>query len=363
MPLRYLQHCGRSTSADMMSVWICRWVVDNISYNFEALRTGKYSLVNAKTVLKERSAVCDGYACLLVDLLRQAGLQANHVRGCGKGISWAENRKTLPTSNHAWVAVKLEGLIGDPGVYDPSSAPSMATGSPRTTENSGSSTPLPSQFSWCLIDPCWAAGSGKTQAGRLVFNKEYNDVYFLTRPELFVLDHLPLLDSDAWQLLPPADIVSSASFKASQGRAKYGWRPVTHPSTSITLSAKELNQQGLKIRLELCMPMDKSGQSLGLKLYRAVTGPGGTHSRGDLLGSVNGMDGVGATASSSFQLDINLIAGPPNSLEYSLRCSWAANYLSGSTFRLEARLGVCTGGGDTSVPCYPSEAVYVLHIT
>lgn len=304
-------------------------------------------------------------------------MKADCVYGFGKGISWPGEGTVQPSSSHlhTWVAVKIRGLGKDPGVIEPPCASPLPTARPLTAAQPRTATyprtsarptsALPSggrgpldQASWCLIDPCWAAGSGMTQAGRLVFKKKYSDVYFLTSPELFVLDHLPF--QDVWQLVPPANYVSRARFSESQGRARYGWRPITHPLTSITLSAAALVRHGLRIRLELCMPLETSFRSINFKMYWAVGGPGGSYSRGDLISSCTFGEHRGAPGS-SFQLSISFVQGVPCALDYCVSCSGAPGFYAGRVLRLEAELGVETV--DIPHPVMPSRAIYHLHIT
>lgn len=305
-------------------------------------------------------------------------MKADCVHGFGKGVSWPEEGRVHPNSSHwhTWVAVKIRGLGKDPGVTEPSCASPLATARPLTAAQSRTATyprtsarptsALPSgvrglldQASWCLIDPCWAAGSGMTQAGILVFKKKYSDVYFLTSPELFALDHLPF--DNAWQLVPPVNFVSQARFSESQGRARYGWRPTTYPLNSITLSAAALVRHGLTIRLELCMPLERSCQSINLKMYWAVAGPGGSYSRGDLISSCNASGEHRDAPGSSFQLSISFVQGVLCALDYCVSCSGAASFYAGQVFRLEAELGVETVVGDSTH--LPSRAIYHLHIT
>lgn len=109
-----------------------RWVTDNIFYDFDGLRSGNYGSMNPEDVLKKRSSVCDGYARLLVALLTHAGMRAQRVAGCGKGIGWDVAVRTPTKSNHAWVAVQIQGLVPDPGGMEPSNPPPKPAAQPQT---------------------------------------------------------------------------------------------------------------------------------------------------------------------------------------------------------------------------------------
>lgn len=270
-------------------------------------------------------------------------------------MTWSEGGKTSTKSNHAWVAVQIRGLIPDPGVSEPPNAPPHPA-RPRTASHTSGG-----QASWCLIDPCWTAGHGVSQGGRLVFKKHFRDEYFLTRPELLILDHLP--DESAWQLLPPANIMSSACCVLSQGSVTAGWRAISHPLTDIVMSAADFKSQPLRIRLEMCKPLETSGQSLKFRLYRAVGGGSNTYSAGQQLANVNGIGTSTGAASSAFILKVNHTGGFPTGLQYSVTCGSAAGVNAGNAFRIEAELGVKVGDGDTTGSYIPSKATYNLRLT
>ncbi|MCS7046243.1 MAG: hypothetical protein NZO58_07795, partial [Gemmataceae bacterium] len=110
-------------------------------------------------VLRERKAVCAGYANLLAALGKRLGLEIVTIDGFAKGVGYDETTN-VAASNHAWSAVRLAGT-------------------------------------WHLIDATWGAGyvNGRT------FVKRFADCYFLIPPEKLAFSHLPT--SDKWQLLNP----------------------------------------------------------------------------------------------------------------------------------------------------------------
>jgi hypothetical protein len=101
-------------------------------------------------VLKNRTAVCQGFANLFQSLAKAAGLECQVVTGIVKN----EDGEVMRVG-HAWVAALVQGK-------------------------------------WQLFDPTWSAH-------RPGDPWQVNTRYFMTAPEKFVLSHLP--DDPAWQLL------------------------------------------------------------------------------------------------------------------------------------------------------------------
>jgi hypothetical protein len=101
-------------------------------------------------VLKNRTAVCQGFANLFQALAKSAGMESQVVTGIVKNEAGEVMRV-----GHAWVAVKVLG-------------------------------------EWRLFDPTWCVPPPGASWG-------VNDAYFMVPPEKFVLNHLP--DDPAWQLL------------------------------------------------------------------------------------------------------------------------------------------------------------------
>jgi hypothetical protein len=134
---------------------IYRWVTDRISYDVEALRTGKTGDNTAKGVLKNRKGVCEGYARLYEALGKAAGVETAYITGVAKGAGYGSGRGPGP---HAWNAVKLNGQ-------------------------------------WRLLDATFGAG---VQMGE-GYVKNFRETTFLVPPEQMALTHLPA--QPGWQLL------------------------------------------------------------------------------------------------------------------------------------------------------------------
>lgn len=160
---------------------IFSWITEHISYrvkkkygNGQAAAavnylpftdTAKWKSANemvAETVLKNASAVCDGYARLFKTLCDYAGLRCVIITGFAKGDV---SRLLKFRCNHTWNAVAIDG-------------------------------------SWHLLDVTWA--SGYTNYGGDEFVKRFDETYFLAAPEIFIRDHFP--DDLRWTLLEKAPV-------------------------------------------------------------------------------------------------------------------------------------------------------------
>jgi hypothetical protein len=104
-----------------------------------------------KTLLKEYKTVCTGYAYLVRELALHAGLTCEIVDGYGRTSQ--ANVGGLGIVNHSWNAIQLNNK-------------------------------------WYLCDPTWSSGAIDTQ--NKVFIKNYNDIYFLLDPALFIRNHYPV---------------------------------------------------------------------------------------------------------------------------------------------------------------------------
>jgi hypothetical protein len=136
---------------------IYRWVTDRIAYDVEAFLAKRYGDNRTQTVLKKRRGVCVGYANLVRDLCREAGIEAVVVVGASKGYGFQPG-KSIPDVDHAWNAVKVDGR-------------------------------------WTLLDATWGAGVIRAKK----FVKVFDPYYFLTPPDQFIFTHFP--KDRHWQLL------------------------------------------------------------------------------------------------------------------------------------------------------------------
>src|SRR5258705_1485804 len=169
----------RSQQSDRQKVTsIFRWVAENISYNVRVAGRNKNSYIYeqpdddtgmiikplnlrvAETVLRRRMAVCDGYARLFKTLCDNAGIPCEVITGYARS-NW---RQVNFGSNHTWNAVYIDSA-------------------------------------WHLLDVTWASGFTNYRGDE--FTHRYDEKYFLTPPDQFILDHYP--EDIRWTLLkdPP----------------------------------------------------------------------------------------------------------------------------------------------------------------
>ena len=171
------------------------WITDNIDYRVSSRITGRIhsnskqkSLAHdfsmptldeqvAEIVLRDRKAVCDGYARLFKVLCGYAGIQAELVTGYARG--YTVSPVNYFKSNHTWNAVMIDSA-------------------------------------WHLLDVTWASGYINY---RNEFVKALDDSYYLSAPAFFIRNHYP--DDLKWSFVkdpPTMQEFHKAPFK-SQGFA------------------------------------------------------------------------------------------------------------------------------------------------
>jgi len=109
---------------------IYNWITHNISYDVKAMNKLNFKPEDkAEKALKNRLAVCEGYAMLFTELCREAGLKAVNIDGYAK--DWIfDNGDSLYIPRHMWAAVEINGqwwlndptwgaggLVQSPGVF------------------------------------------------------------------------------------------------------------------------------------------------------------------------------------------------------------------------------------------------------
>ncbi len=135
------------TNTDREKVWVLyAWIQQNISYDHQAYNNGNRRInKNNGDILKRKKAICFGYASLFKEMCEVAGVPCIRVSGYSKGTLTSAPEKEEP--DHAWNVVNVDN-------------------------------------EWFPIDITWAT-----------VEKDY----FLTPPEVFILNHLPA--DPMWQLL------------------------------------------------------------------------------------------------------------------------------------------------------------------
>lgn len=202
-------------------VWVCKDIKNDYSFFMENKRQREYHqrdsiklyewnksfLPRVMTKLQnEKQTVCTGYAYLLRELSRLAGIECIIVDGYARTASANVDRLGIP--NHSWNAVKLNNK-------------------------------------WYLCDPTWSSGTIYSHGDVSIFVHEYNDGYFLTQPDFFFKNHFPidhnwtLLDSTSVETFLNGPIVYNNAFK-------YGLNPIT----PLTLNLNVLKNDTLTLSFE-----------------------------------------------------------------------------------------------------------------
>lgn len=132
------------------------WITENISYDVRAFQEDDQTAGLISYAIKNKKAICGGYALLLKYFCDAFEIENEIVSGFGRANkNHVVLNQTLLRSNHAWNAVKING-------------------------------------SWRLIDPTWAAGYvDDTYENNLKYKKSFSEFYYFTPPERFVLNHFP----------------------------------------------------------------------------------------------------------------------------------------------------------------------------
>ncbi len=144
---------------ELLAAIIYRWVAINISYDVVSLNPSTRAQQDPDRVLRDRKAVCEGYACLSDYLLSQNHIESRIVHGIAKTDESKIGRPlTLEANSHAWLIVKWNGQ-------------------------------------WHILEPTWA--SGCVSDGK--FEGDFTWDWFDTNPAIAVYTHIP--DEDWMQLL------------------------------------------------------------------------------------------------------------------------------------------------------------------
>ena len=138
---------------------IFRWLTLHVDYDVKGFfGSSQKKSCDAESVLRNRSAVCAGYANLFESLCKVAGLDAHTVEGYAKGYGYQPGQQFTDT-NHAWNALRVNG-------------------------------------EWFVCDSTW--GTGYLGAD-LLFQRSLSMAMFLMDPEYAIHSHFPV--DERWQLL------------------------------------------------------------------------------------------------------------------------------------------------------------------
>jgi transglutaminase/protease-like cytokinesis protein 3 len=125
---------------------VFRWITDNIEYNKSA-----QNVIETDKVVRKNKAVCQGFSNLLKEMCNEVNIPCEVIAGYTKTEAKDIN-KTLKKTDHAWNCVQLYGI-------------------------------------WYLVDVTWA--TSKYNVVTRKYMKEFDEHYYLTPPQKFILDHYP----------------------------------------------------------------------------------------------------------------------------------------------------------------------------
>lgn len=182
------------------------YVVGRLTYDEATFKrfldhdTSEWPAQDAEHVFETKTAVCEGYARLMVALGKAADLDIAYIAGSVRNAHYrvadgddATVKAALEGFGHAWNAVKLDGK-------------------------------------WELVDATWDDPTGGPASDSTV-----RSTYLFTPPELFVYDHLP--DDASWQLLPAplsaGDFVREPMMDPDMGRYGIGLVDPTRAQVSV----------------------------------------------------------------------------------------------------------------------------------
>ena len=132
------------------------WITENIAYDIEAYQKEDPKAATLQYVIKNKKAICGGYSALLKYLCDAFNIESTIVSGRARAGKRDINIAQLNFRiNHSWNAVKINN-------------------------------------EWKLIDPTWASGFvDDTDEENLKYYKAFNETYYFTPPERFILNHYP----------------------------------------------------------------------------------------------------------------------------------------------------------------------------
>ena len=133
------------------------WLAENINYDDHGYNSKQFGDNSAEGVIKNKLAVCEGFANLYVSLGEKLGLKIIKVTGLAKGYDYDGDSydNVEDASNHAWNAINIDGV-------------------------------------WKIFDATWGQGYAFTNSkGKLVSKKEVGNEWFNIDPKISIFSHLP----------------------------------------------------------------------------------------------------------------------------------------------------------------------------
>lgn len=132
------------------------WITENINYDIEGYQKEDPRSSMLDYVIKNKKAVCGGYAGLLKFFCDAFNIESTVIFGTARATKRDVNINQLRLrTNHTWNAVKINN-------------------------------------SWRLIDPTWATGSiDESDENNIRYFKDFKEEYYFTPPEKMIFNHFP----------------------------------------------------------------------------------------------------------------------------------------------------------------------------
>jgi transglutaminase/protease-like cytokinesis protein 3 len=172
---------------------IFRWITENIAYRMrpspgkkaqdlfmaDDKDTGALKPLDervADAVLKNKQALCDGYARLFKTLCEFSGVRSEVIYGYARTETFKRIQRFR--SNHTWNAVHIDST-------------------------------------WYLLDVTWASGYIDNRSGQFI--RDLDEQYFLTTPAIFIREHYP--DDLSWTLMQDPPLMPEFRYSPFRQRA------------------------------------------------------------------------------------------------------------------------------------------------
>ena len=210
--------------------WVCQNIeIDHQNYLLNKRKREKYvgdslalSTWNNQIQIKvlhrlftQKKTVCTGYAYLVREMAALAGITCLIVDGYGRTAS--SNVHQLGIPNHSWNAVFLDSA-------------------------------------WYLCDPTWSSGMVYAIGAAGIHKFDYNEGFFLTKPEFFLKTHFPLDTNLAF-----TNKVNREDFLSAPLIYHHAYKLGLNPETPELMEVSALKNQNLTFEYELLGAFDIEG--------------------------------------------------------------------------------------------------------
>ncbi|MFK8045369.1 MAG: transglutaminase domain-containing protein [Crocinitomicaceae bacterium] len=111
------QHLTKDATSNTEKVeLIYKWITHNIAYDYDQLQSEDYFVgVDPTAILRQKKAICHGYAELMKAMLDEVGIENETIDGYVHDVYWTPGTMVLKQS-HTWIAFYVDGQwhLADP---------------------------------------------------------------------------------------------------------------------------------------------------------------------------------------------------------------------------------------------------------